>query len=381
MYLVTFLGFPEMTAMKAASFIKKNIHYGSVLITIALSAMLLLAYLAVYINPNTFWYFAFFGLAAPFLVIGNLVVMFLWIIRWKPWAFVPLFTLLLGAGFISPMFGLPFGKNMLDAETGKSGTLKLLTYNVHMFNRPGTSKSTVREILQFIREEKPDIVCFQEFSVDSRFPLDSITTGLESLPYYALAYNYTSKNRQMGLAVFSKFNILRSDHIFYEKSTNLSMWADLLIEEDTVRVFNNHLQTTNINAKDRALFQVENIRNNPAVEESVKFIAKKLRNNYRRRAFQADTLARIIEATQYAVLVCGDFNDTPMSYTYRRVRGGLKDGFAENGRGYAHTYRGFLNLLRIDYIFYSPRFESVEYRSPSVPWSDHNPVVMRLKRP
>lgn len=106
-----------------------------------------------------------------------------------------------------------------------------------------------------------------------------------------------------------------------------------------------------------------------------------LNENFRKRAAQAKTLEQLIRTTPYPVLVCGDFNSLPSSYTYSTVKGdNLQDGFQTCGHGYMYTFRYFKRLLRIDYIFHSKEFKGVDYYSPDLDLcSDHNPVVMEVK--
>ena len=98
------------------------------------------------------------------------------------------------------------------------------------------------------------------------------------------------------------------------------------------------------------------------------------------RASQADTIARVVGESPYRVVLCGDFNDTPVSYVYRRMRGNRQDAFSEAGRGFSYTFNGFRNVLRIDYVMLDPTFEVVDYRTPELDYSDHLPVVVTFKR-
>ena len=146
------------------------------------------------------------------------------------------------------------------------------------------------------------------------------------------------------------------------------MWADVIVHRDTVRVYNNHMQSTQISEDDKQFLGAMAAVPDSARDDRAKGIVRKLVRNFRVRATQADS-----------VIVCGDFNDTPMSYTYRRLRGDLTDAFARKGRGMIYTYRGFLGVFRIDYLFHSDDFETVDYDSEQPLWSDHNPVIVDLK--
>ena len=103
-----------------------------------------------------------------------------------------------------------------------------------------------------------------------------------------------------------------------------------------------------------------------------------LKYSFKERAKQAILLRQIIDTTVYPVIICGDFNDTPASYTYHKIKGKYIDGFRQRGNGYGFTFKGLVKLLRIDYILYSKHFTGLQYTSPETEWSDHNPVIMKL---
>lgn len=87
----------------------------------------------------------------------------------------------------------------------------------------------------------------------------------------------------------------------------------------------------------------------------------------------------MIDTSRYPVIVCGDFNDTPVSFAFNHIiSNDLKDGFRDCGRGYGHSFNGLKRLLRIDFMAYGEYFTGMEYLSPEQAWSDHNPVIMKL---
>jgi len=100
--------------------------------------------------------------------------------------------------------------------------------------------------------------------------------------------------------------------------------------------------------------------------------------NAKKRANQVDLLYQIIDTTKHAIIVCGDFNDTPTSYTYYRMKEKLEDGFQSAGSGFESTFRYLHRFLRIDYIFHSKELTGRKYSTPSFDFSDHNPVIMEL---
>ena len=120
--------------------------------------------------------------------------------------------------------------------------------------------------------------------------------------------------------------------------------------------------------------------NTTGTEHAILKLTDGLEENFVKRAAQAEHMHKLITASPHPTLVCGDFNSLPSSYTYHTMKGNrLKDGFQTCGHGYMYTFRYFKRLLRIDYIFHSEELEGLDYFSPELDYSDHNPVVMRMK--
>ena len=147
-----------------------------------------------------------------------------------------------------------------------------------------------------------------------------------------------------------------------------------------MRVFNNHLRSTAIKAADNEYITNRDFISDTAREVKIRSIVSRLRENSILRAAQVDSIADVIADARARCIVCGDFNDTPMSYVYRTMAGGLNDAFSKSGSGYSLTFRGFFNTLRFDYVLCSDSFDPVSYEVPQVEYSDHLPVVVRLQK-
>lgn len=348
------------------------------LLTVGLAAVLLLSLFAPVISPERSVAIAFAGLGFPFIYVLNIAMMLFWIIRWRWIAFIPMAVLLLGAGNVNKFLRLPLGRDHIEQK--QSGRLKIISYNVAGFWKQGlpVNGSSMKEIKKFILEQNPDIFCIQEFTVSSSYPLEKFIEGLEAWPHHHIYYAVGNGSPDgFGLATFSKYPLLDDkQHIGFDQSNNSSQWSRAVIRKDTVTIFNNHLQTTQISQHDRQFLGHEVFADDNS-KNKVKNIGRKLARNFRLRARQADSIS-VNVPTQGSVIVCGDFNDTAMSYVYSTMKGDLKDPYRTKGRGLVSTYQGFRGLLRIDYIFHSDNYKAAGYLVESIPWSDHNPVIVEL---
>lgn len=366
-----------------------------VLLTLGLAAGLVMAYLSTGISPERNWVLAFFGLGAPFLFLGNFVMLLVWIIRWRWWALVPAVTLLLGVGHLRSLVRFDFRKDYQTEESDPGAIaarrkdhaqLAVLTYNVHGFTRGQTEHlgylHTLDSIAAYARRMQPDIICFQEYETMQPADVERVDSLYREWPYRSYNFIYGGNGDVgYGTAVFSRLPILAARRTIFEGSANSLLRADLLTPAgDTVRLFNNHLQSTQVDELSQERVERLQVRGQDNAEQFVRSLGSRLKANYRRRAVQVDTVSRMIASSPYPAIVVGDFNDTPVSYTYKKMRGGLEDSFINAGSGFAYTYNRLFSMLRIDYIFHSPVFETLSYRSDGLPWSDHNPVFVRMRR-
>lgn len=356
--------------------VSRLFYYISIALTAALAAITLAGALATGISPSQSALLPFIGLALPVLLLLNLAVALYWTVRWRCWLFIPLIAILGNWGYIIRIFQFP-----ASSKTPAVGVLTLATYNVDSFNRE-QSGITCKEIAAYMKSQKADILCFQEFGINDVFTADSVKAALADWEYSVIPYTSDSLPL-LQLALFSKYPIRDSKLITYPDSRNCSMWCDLEVNGKLIRVFNNHLQTTEVTRNKSKLVKEmkEELKQDEigvGTEVAALRLMDGLHDNFIKRATQAETLQGLIDATPHPTLVCGDFNSLPSSYTYGTLAGSkLKDGFQTCGHGYMYTYHYFKHLLRIDYILHSADIEGVDYFSPELEYSDHNPVVMR----
>lgn len=347
------------------------------LLTLLSSVGLLLSLICPYVTPSG-RLFPILGLIAPATFLLTLCTVLYWIVRWRwRWVALPLLLLFVASFKLDLFLQLPIRREP-DEKPRVRGSVKLITYNVRQFYGPD-GNSNRDSLLCWVGRQSPDVICFQEFTPRTGRGSKEMVDSLLELAA-GKAYFSTTGDTLTTQAIYSRYRILRSGRTCKQLPGLRSIWADLLIGEDTVRIFNSHLHSTAITSEDQEFLSTDTFLQDTAREEKVRSIIRRFSDNSLLRAAQADTIAHIAAQSPVRTLLCGDFNDTPMSYVYRTLSRHRNDAFSEAGRGFSYTFSGFRNTLRIDYVLLDPSFEVLDYATPILDYSDHLPVVVTLKR-
>ncbi len=341
--------------MKRLSFFDKILFVINVLLALAL----LLACAVQYVPADEFPFISILSLGVPFLILANLIFFLYWLLRRKKQLWPSLGVLLIGYFIAGSFIGFDFTK-----EEPSSEDLKVMTFNVRYFNRYGKIKkpNVFGETFDFILKEDPDIICFQEINYLKRDEFK------ERYPYQHLRYHRNEGRVLMG--IFSKYPILEANTLDWPNTSNNGAYADILYQNDTLRVYNLHLESLRINPTKDAM-----------VKEAKPRLYKKLSRIFKKQSLEAKWFIQHRDSVAYNTIVCGDFNNTQFSNSYRIAKGNMNDTFLEKGRGLGTTYN-FLGLpYRIDFIFADPIFEVRSHKNYDVHFSDHFPVMasFRLK--
>ncbi len=362
------------------SFLYKLLFTANIILLI----LLLLCYLVPFLNPGKFPYLAILGLSYPFILILNILCVLLWLIRGKLAFLYSLVAILVGYQHFLTHFQFHF-RGSSGEESEKS--LSILTYNVHLFGYfDGKQQKVVRDkIFTFLEQTRADVFCFQEFfDRKGSYPIaDTLKTILKT-NYIDTSFLLTYREvNQFGLAIYSKYPIINSGKVTFPNGKfNYSIYADIVWHGDTVRVYNNHLESIRFSSKDYSFY--EELTHIPTDQNMVKKgsmkIFRKLIRAYGKRAVQVDILRKHISISPYPVILCGDFNDTPLSFTYRKLSSGLQDAFVQKGLGFGKTYSGIFPSYRIDYILFDKKFRATVFKTFHREYSDHYPVLVKLTK-
>ena len=347
------------------------------LLNIIAIVAILFSYLALFCSPETFWMLAFFGLIYPIVLIINILFIVYWAIQFKPQAFLSFLVIICGWNVLTRGIQLNFKNQLSKEELENAPLMKVMSYNVRLFDLYNWTKNkkTRDDLLNFRKNEKPDIISFQEFYADDNNKFISVDTLKKTLqlPYVNTRYSVTlHKTDHWGIATFSKYPIINTGAvIFNKKSTNSCMYSDIVINSDTIRVYNAHLQSIHFNKEDYKF--ISKLENNEDAEEidGSKKILRRMKRAYVKRSSQADSIHASINRSPYPVIVCGDFNDSPSSYTYQTISKNLNDAFMESGNGLGRSYKGEFPSLRIDYLLFSPILRSYNFTTFPDEYSDH----------
>ncbi|NBC82990.1 MAG: hypothetical protein GVY19_06365 [Bacteroidetes bacterium] len=336
---------------------------------------LLLCYASSYISPDRFWPIAFFNLFYPYLLFLNILFALFWLYRRNWYVIISTFVILLGWNYLTSFYRI----NVSADTSPSSESIHILSYNVRSFNRFNWAgdNDAKSNIYRFIDSINADIVCLQEFyNPDETGEKQIIFQDvLDNTHHSTISYiNKDGRQHGYGIATFSNMPVVHHGSIAFKNSGNRAIFSDIIYKNDTIRIYNCHLQSVKIKEENKAIFDTLKVRYTNRELTEIKNVWQKLKIAYIIRARQADKLHAHIEQSPHPVIICGDFNDTPFSYTYRKMRGEKEDAFLKSGSGLGNTYVRKIPGFRIDYIMYARSFTSSGFEIYRHKWSDHYPI-------
>ena len=344
---------------------------------IVIVAMLIMGYSS-HIQPTEHPMLACIGLPFPAALAANTALLVVWLLfSWKK-AWLPLL------GFIVCYQSIRTYLPLNYPQAPPEGAIKVLSYNVQMFNDKTLTPDLRSPIADYIAESGADIVCLQEAKVPDGQMRKALKT-VDSIYQYRDT-TVLERGSAYCMTLYSKYPILRKRIISYPSGGNFSVASVVSIDGKEVTVINNHLESNRLNEeiKDKFTQMVKGDASKNEAKKDSKQLIKMLAQAVEIRAPQADSVANYIaklKSRGASIIVCGDFNDHPLSYVHHTIAKDLTDCYVASGNGPGASYNHNLMLVRIDNILCSDDWEpygaTVDRKTAA---SDHYPIYCWLKK-
>ena len=368
-------------------FIKKLFFIIILILNIGVAIPLLLSYFAQYTPPARSELITLCGLAFPYLLFANLLFSIVWLFLKYQYTLISLCLILINIHNIDRHYQLKAMEKPLKCIN----CVKVMSYNVKLFDLYNSNKEEFgkgkEQIFNYLKKEKPDIACFQEYFYEKGSKLDFNTTDSilaildlknDEKFYYQYFPSHSKNEYYYGIAIFSKYRIIDAGPVTMENNiNNNAIFADIRYKGDTIRIYNIHLASLHMEQSDYETGKrfSQNIED-PEFNKNAKNILKKLNSAFLKRELQVKALYAHMDSCPHPIILCGDFNDTPASYSYNKLSKKLKDTFRESGKGKGYTYNGdAFPEYRIDYILYDKKYKAFGHTvSKEITVSDHYPI-------
>lgn len=343
------------------------------LVNVLFVVLLLLAAYSSYINPQTYPLLSCMGLTFPIFLFINGCFCAFWLLLRSKLLWFPLLGFLFCAPQIATYVSIRFSRPEVPENS-----IKLLTYNVMNFGGLKKTEGS-NPILRYIQESNADIVCLQEFVPSGNSKLltqKDIDNALKAYPYKKVYL--IGKSKGNGTACYSKYPILSARLLDIDSQSNGSVLYEIKVGTDTLTLINNHLESNRLTTEDRMLYQemIESPEASKKMKQDIKYLLGKLREATITRSRQARIISNEIKQSRHkSIIVCGDFNDSPISYAHHVMTKRLDDAFVQSGRGLGISYNRNRFYFRIDHVLISKNLQS--YRCTvdrSIRDSDHYPM-------
>lgn len=314
--------------------------------------LLVVSFVLPYLSPKSFPTLSLLSLGVSPLILINIIFALFWMVRLKKQALISIIILTIASIHFNSFLEFSSEEDPQDYRN----TLHILSYNVRLFNayEKAPTEDAQAIISELLEQEQPDIFFIQEYYRNST---------IEILDYPYSFIHFKNDKNKLGHAIFSKYPLINTGAFDFEDSYNNTLYADVVKGNDTIRLYNLHLQSLGIQPSVDYLQEENNDR-----------LRKRLSQAFIKQQNQVSKIMKHKESSPYPVLLGGDFNNTPFSYVCRKVGNEMNDAFLEKGNGLGTTFLFDSYPMRIDYIFTSDKFDILKFNTIKKTFSDHYPI-------
>jgi endonuclease/exonuclease/phosphatase family metal-dependent hydrolase len=322
-----------------------------------------LSYVCVFVSPIHFWPAVFISYAIPVVLLLNGILSLAIFFFNKRLALIPLITIILGLPFVIITISYQGEKTIKNHE------LSILSFNAKFFMASKRYPYFSPQMIQWVVNDTSTIKCIQEFATNGNSPELDVTKQIMDKGYNSSIYSFNLNGSENPvLAIFSKYDILDTGMVWEDKhSINVALYADIKKGMDTLRIYNVHLASMGL--------QINQYKNPNRYKSKLKTLITRLKYGSEKRSSQIDKIIAHTAECPYPFIVCGDFNETPYSYNYFKLKRHFSNAFEKAGNGFGFTLNSLLFFLRIDHHFYADEIEAIHFcvdRSMKI--SDHFPT-------
>lgn len=366
--------------------VSKGLKYLILAGNVLAALLLFLSTLAPITSPLDLVIISYLGLGFPILLFINICFLIIWLVFLK-WKYLVIQLVILVFCWNSINTYIPLNSPTKDIP---QKSFKIMSYNVRGFNWLTGDEARENPIFEYMANSGADIICMQEFAVEEKKNKDKIIS-LEELDNFLVEYPYrtiirlgdTINSCMYGLACYSKFPIDKVARIPIESDFNGAGMYEIKIGKKSITIVNNHLESNRLTAEDKILFKELVVdKNRKKLDAVTQTIRSHLDPAFKTRAVQANIIAECIQIQRGktdAMIVCGDFNEPPISYAYETIKGNFLDAFKYTGRGMGITYHEDGFYFRIDYIMHTLNLQAYNCTVGDVKYSDHYPIWAWIK--
>jgi len=339
-----------------------------------------------YFDPQQWWFLSLLTLALPYLLILLLIFAIFWLFVKPIFIFISLLVIFLSYNPVKNILPLNFSSPFTLEK--KDGDIRVMSWNVEQFGilHHKDHPEVKQQMLALIDKYDPDIACFQEVVLgENKKSINYFPDIKKALNFKDYLYSYTLKDdfdqyHHFGILVFSKFPIVRKQTIVNNPNNYNSTYQfiDVLVKKDIFRIFNVHLQSLKFSKENLEYLDKADISEKSNISES-KSIISKIKKGILKRAAQAFYIKDEMNQSPYPIILCGDFNDVPVSYAYETIGAGMENAFVEKGSGISRTFSGISPTLRIDNIFVDKQFSITQFTRVKKLLSDHFPIIADVR--
>lgn len=340
---------------------------------VLLTCALLLAVVSSFVPASALPVPVWVGLLFEWLVGAQVLLLVYWLLTThRKWCWLSLAAI---ACSIVPLVHTVSHAMLFFPKKELPHAFTLMSYNTQRMGE--VRKPAQNRVIQYILRTEPDVVCMQEVEVsksDEHLTLSDLRKALAVYPYTYFDFKIYNSHRQYGNAVFSKFPLIGKHTLRYESRGNITSVCDIVLPTDTIRLYTNHLESNRLQREDLPVSA-----SYEKTQTTLTNTSNKLEKASEVRNRQAKIIHEDAQRSPYPVLIVGDMNTTPVSYTYRLLQQGMRDAFLESSNGQlGHTYELHGIGVRIDYILHSRTLGADSFDIPHVDYSDHYPIITRI---